>query len=174
MYVPLSSINVGLVVTPCHQAAKGVIDSYDALVDLFESIEHFLKRLDIYTHIPATAAMNEIVIKIMAELLTTVALATKEIKQGNQVGPLSLTYNPTKLIAVKFVKKVFGEKDVEAVLQRLDRLTHDEARTTAVPTLSVVHSLVQGMRAAMDGEQTHSAHTCSLLSILPTRWQSIF
>jgi len=66
--------------------------------------------------------------------------------------------NLTKCIAVKFVKKVFGEKDVEAVLQRLDRLTHDEARTTAAQTLSVVHSLVQGMRVAMDGEQTHSAH----------------
>lgn len=82
--------------------------------------------------------------------------------------------NPTKWIAVKFVKKVFGEKDIEAVLQRLDRLTHDEARTTAAQTLSVVHSLVQGMRVAMDGEQTHSAHICSLLSPLSARWQSIF
>jgi hypothetical protein len=58
------------------------MDSYDALVDLLESIEHFLKRLDIYTRIPATAAMDEIVIKIMVELLTTLALATKEVKQG--------------------------------------------------------------------------------------------
>jgi hypothetical protein len=58
------------------------MDSYDALVDLFESIEHFLKRLDIYTRIPATAAMDEIVIKIMVELLTTLALATKQVKQG--------------------------------------------------------------------------------------------
>jgi hypothetical protein len=65
-----------------NQAAKGVLDSYDALVDLLESIEHFLKRLDIYTRIPATAAMDEIVVKIMVELLTTLALATKEIKQG--------------------------------------------------------------------------------------------
>jgi hypothetical protein len=58
------------------------MDSYDALVNLLESIEHFLKRLDIYTRIPATAAMDEIVIKIMLELLTTLALVTKEIKQG--------------------------------------------------------------------------------------------
>ena len=65
-----------------NQAANGVIDSYDALVDLLESTEHFLKRLDIYTQIPATAAMDEIVVKILVELLTTLALATKEIKQG--------------------------------------------------------------------------------------------
>lgn len=38
-----------------------------------------------------------------------------------------------------------GEKDAEVVLQRLDRLTHDEARTTAAEILKVVHSLVQDM-----------------------------
>jgi hypothetical protein len=56
--------------------------------------------------------------------------------------------------AVKFFKK--GEKDVEAVLQRLDRLTQDEARTTTAETLEVVHSLVQSMRVVMDGEQVRS------------------
>jgi hypothetical protein len=65
-----------------YQAVKGVIDSYDALVDLLESIEHFLNRLDIYTKIPPTAAMTEIVVKILVELLATLALATKQIKQG--------------------------------------------------------------------------------------------
>ena len=33
------------------------------------------------------------------------------------------------------MKKLFGENDIEAVLQRLDRLTQDEARATA--TLSM-------------------------------------
>jgi hypothetical protein len=55
------------------------------------------------------------------------------------------------------VKKAFGEKDVEAVLQRLDRLTQAEARTTAAQTLEVVHGLIQGMREVMDGEQVRSA-----------------
>ena len=53
---------------------------------------------------------------------------------------------------VKFVKKVFGEKDFEAILQRLDRLTQDEARTTAAQTLEVVHGLVQNMRVVMEGK----------------------
>jgi len=65
-----------------HQAAKGVINSYDALADLLESIEHFLKRLDIYTKIPPTPAMDEIVVKIMVELVSTLALSTKEFMQG--------------------------------------------------------------------------------------------
>ena len=41
------------------------------------------------------------------------------------------------------------------VLQRLDRLTHDEARATAIHTLEVVHGLVQSMKVVIDGKQTH-------------------
>jgi len=59
-----------------------VVDSYDAIVDLLESIEHFLKRLEIYTEIPSTPAVDELVVKIMVELLSTLTLATKELKQG--------------------------------------------------------------------------------------------
>ena len=64
------------------QAAKGVVDSYNALVHLLEAIEHILKYLDIYTKIPPTPAMDELVVKIMVEVLSTIALATKELKQG--------------------------------------------------------------------------------------------
>jgi len=73
------------------------------------------------------------------------------------VGLLSLVVCLTEHNVVKFVKKVFGEKEIEATLQRLDRLTQDEARTTAAETLKVVHGLVQGMREVMDGEQLCSA-----------------
>jgi hypothetical protein len=61
---------------------KGVNDSYDLLLELFESIENFLRRLDIYTKIPPTVAMTDMVIKILVELLSTLALATKQIEQG--------------------------------------------------------------------------------------------
>jgi hypothetical protein len=65
-----------------HQAVKDVSASYDALVDLLESIESFLGRLDIYTRIPITAAMKDIIIKIIVEVLATLALATRQVKQG--------------------------------------------------------------------------------------------
>jgi hypothetical protein len=64
------------------QAFKGVTADFDAPVDFLESIELFLKRLDIYTKVAPTPAMNEIVVKIMVELLSTLALVTKQIKQG--------------------------------------------------------------------------------------------
>jgi hypothetical protein len=65
-----------------NQAVKAVSESYDALVDLFESIGSFLSRLEIYTKIPLTEAMTDVVIKIMVEVLSTLALATKQVRQG--------------------------------------------------------------------------------------------
>ena len=53
---------------------------------------------------------------------------------------------------MKLVKKLLGENEVEAVLQRIDRLTLDEARTTAAQTLQVVYGLVQNMSAVIDGQ----------------------
>jgi len=40
---------------------------------------------------------------------------------------------------------------VEAVLQRLDRLTQEEAQTTATQTLEVVYGLVKNIKVVMDG-----------------------
>ena len=48
--------------------------------------------------------------------------------------------------------KLRGEKDIEATIQRLDRLTLDEGRATGAQTLEVVYGLVQHRRAIMDGE----------------------
>ena len=40
---------------------------------------------------------------------------------------------------------------MEAVLQRLDRLTREEAQTTATQTLELVYSLVKNIKVVMDG-----------------------
>ena len=60
------------------------------------------------------------------------------------MSPLSPTYYITQRNAEKFVQGIFeGDKNAKAVLQRLDRLTLKEARTTAAEILRVVHGLVQ-------------------------------
>jgi hypothetical protein len=64
------------------QAVKDVSTSYDALIDLFESIENFLSRLDIYTRIPPSAVLTDMAVKIMVELISTLALVIKQVKQG--------------------------------------------------------------------------------------------
>jgi hypothetical protein len=43
---------------------------------------NFLKRLEVYTTIPLSSMMTDIIIKVMVELLSVLALATKQIKQG--------------------------------------------------------------------------------------------
>ncbi|KAI0296494.1 hypothetical protein B0F90DRAFT_1032530 [Multifurca ochricompacta] len=63
-------------------AFQGVNASYDVLDGLFESISHFLMRLKIYSEIPSTPAIAEIIAKILIELISVLALATKEVKQG--------------------------------------------------------------------------------------------
>jgi len=112
----------------------------------------FLKRLEIYTNIPPTPIMTDAIVKIMVELLLVLGLATKQIKQGrfseyNIIFSLSLT----QCVIEKFTKKLLGENEVEAVLQRLDRLTQDEARMTVAQTLDIVHGLVNDMKVVIDG-----------------------
>jgi hypothetical protein len=65
---------------------NGFDSNHDALVDLLESMEHFLKRLNIYIRTPPTPTMDDIVFNIVVELLSTLALATKELKQGRLSG----------------------------------------------------------------------------------------
>jgi hypothetical protein len=158
-----------------YQGVKGTLDSYDALVNVFESIDHFLNRLDIYTKIPLTVGMTEMIVKILVELLSTLALATEQIKERKPSKSVlrEVLYYLTQRNAVKILKKLLGDKDVEAVLQRLDRLTLDEARITGAQTLEVVYGLIQNMRVVMDGKQFYKLVACSTLRIVFPRRQVI-
>ena len=64
------------------QAVKDVNAAQDALIDIFERIENFFKRLETYTEVQPSEAMTDIIVKIMVEVLNVFAIATKEIKQG--------------------------------------------------------------------------------------------
>src|SRR5579863_4047962 len=154
------------------QSAKGIISNCDALVDLLESIEHFLNRLNIYTRIPPTPAMDEIVAKILVELISTLALVTEELKQRRSSESVLAD---GLLCSAPRSQNFFKDnlKDIEAVLERLDRLTQDEARTTAAHTLAIVHGLVQNMRVFVDGEQWTLFVIWRLLNTLFSRRKSV-
>ena len=64
------------------QVVKDVNAAEDALIDIFERIENFFKRLETYTEVRLSEAMTDIIVKIMVEVLNIFAIATKEIKQG--------------------------------------------------------------------------------------------
>jgi hypothetical protein len=104
-------------------AAKDVEASQDALINLFERIENFFKRLESYTSVPPTDAMTDIIVKIMIEVLNIFAIATKEMGQGR---------------TRKFLKKLIGKEMADA-LKRLNKLTQDEARMAAAEILILTH-----------------------------------
>jgi hypothetical protein len=71
------------------QAAKDAGASQDKLIELFNRIENFFRRLEIYTGITPTTAMKDIIVEIMVEVLTILAIATKELKRGRLSGFMS-------------------------------------------------------------------------------------
>jgi len=81
--------------------------SYDTLVDLLESIERCLMRLDIDSHIPHTPALDEMVVKIIVELLSTLALVTKELKQGRTSKSIPIEELPYSIQRRKIRNKPF-------------------------------------------------------------------
>ncbi|KAI9511243.1 hypothetical protein F5148DRAFT_1146997 [Russula earlei] len=106
--------------------------SQDNLVELFNRIGYFLHRLEIYTEVQPTTAMTEIIVEIMVEVLTILAIATKETKRG-RFG--------------KYLNSLMGNTNVIDALQRLDRLTQEEARMASVELLKLTHTVdSQGTR----------------------------
>ena len=57
-------------------------DSKDTVVDIFERIEKFFRRLGVYTSAEPTSEMMDIIVQIMVEVLSILGIATKEIKQS--------------------------------------------------------------------------------------------
>ncbi|KAI0258927.1 hypothetical protein BC834DRAFT_847069 [Gloeopeniophorella convolvens] len=124
------------------RASKGVSESYDSLVDLFDTMSRFLERVKIYALVEQTPLMTEIIVKMMIGLLEILGLATKEIKQG-------------RLRA--FGKKLLGSKKIEEVVKRLDRLTVEESRMSTTHILLIVHTLLENLKGIMTNAEASTA-----------------
>ena len=115
----------------------------------------FFKRLEVYIKVRPTAAMIDIIVKIMVEVISILGIVTKEIRQGRTSMPFPIDLFP-KLDphAEKYLKKLFGLKDVEDALQRLDTLTQEEARMAAAEALTITRSIddnVKGVDERLEG-----------------------
>jgi hypothetical protein len=51
----------------------------------------------------------------------------------------------------KFAKKLLGESEIEDVLEKLIKLTQEEARIAVAETLGLVHGLVGNVKLIMEG-----------------------
>jgi len=107
-------------------AVKDHVARYDALVNLFERIQLFLQRLKFYVTIPLTTEMIELFGKIMAQVLSILALSTREMKEWR---------------IKRFVKRLMGRTDIEDAFLRFDFLTKEEGLMTAARTLRMVHNV---------------------------------
>ena len=86
--------------------------------------------------------MMDLIIKIMVELLSVLALTTKQIQQrrfSEYTDQIYIGY--AQCVAEKFVRKLFGKRKgkIQAALERLDRLTKDEGLSAVAQTLGIVH-----------------------------------
>jgi hypothetical protein len=68
--------------TNASQTAKKVGADEDALVEIFERMEAFFRRLETYNEVAPNQGMVATITAIMVEVLNVLAIATKEIKQG--------------------------------------------------------------------------------------------
>ena len=53
----------------------------DVLADLLKSIQHFVTRLNVYIEIPRTLAIDKVVVNLIVELISTLALVTQKLKK---------------------------------------------------------------------------------------------
>ncbi len=128
-------------VTPNSQAVRDVAASHKTLLRLFERIHLFLHRLNRYAGMPLTDDLTELLAKIMAQLLSILALSTKAMtdrrlsKLGSSLcGSFLADCNTEKIL-----KRLVGRTEVEDAVLRLDMLTKEENLMVAARNLEVTH-----------------------------------
>ena len=112
------------------------------LIDIFERIENFLRRLEVYIMVPPTPAMTDMMVNIIVEVLDILGTATKEMKQSRT----SEFIRRLRLLGAdscpeKFLKKVAGIRKLEDGLKKLDKMTNEEARMANAEALRVGYEI---------------------------------
>jgi archaellum component FlaC len=128
------------------QAVNDAISNQGKLIKLFNRIEHFFRRLEIYTGVTLTAAMTDIITDIMVEVLSILAIVTKDVKRGRLSELIMEICNSLLTPCLeKYIKMMVacltGNTDIEDSLQRLDELTQEEARMASAELLKVTHNV---------------------------------
>jgi len=63
-------------------AANAGSAALDVLVDIIERIEIVFRRLETYIEVPPTSGMTSLIVKVMVEVLSILAIATKEVNRS--------------------------------------------------------------------------------------------
>ena len=134
------------------QAASAVSASRDLLLGLFERIENIFRRLEVYIDVPRTPGMTDAIVKVMVEILSILAIATKEINQrrASELIPGNRSFLPAYCSSEMFLKKLVGRTDIEDALLRLEVVTLEEARMAAAESLKAIHGVGSTLKAMED------------------------
>jgi hypothetical protein len=95
--------------------------------------------------------MTDVIVKIMVEVLTILAIATKEVKQSKASESIrgGMDYSCWLTVVLgKYLRRLVGRADMEDSMNRLDQLTQEEVRMAAAQGLRATHRVddkVQGV-----------------------------
>ena len=92
--------------------------------------------------------MCDIIVEIMVEVLTILAIATEEVKDG-RFSELVVVYILPFLLtgySEKYFKKLMGNREIEDSLERLDELTREEARMASAEQLKMTRRVDDRVR----------------------------
>ena len=76
------------------QTAKDIQRSHETLVDIFERLEGFFQRLEIYTEVAPTTKMTDTIIQITVEVLTILGIATRRLNKAKSVRVIIMKLSP--------------------------------------------------------------------------------
>ena len=101
-------------------------------------MEFFFIRLEKHIDVRPSAAMTDVLVKIMVEVITILGIVTKEIGEGrtSMLARINLS-REIDLCAERYLKRLMGRKDVENALQRLENLTQEEVRMATTEALAI-------------------------------------
>jgi hypothetical protein len=137
------------------QTTNDIRADQDALfkIDIFNRIEMFFRRLDIYTEVAPIQELLDVIMAIMIGVLNVLAIATEEIKQGRMSESLLQRINKSPLIepfSGNYLKRLIGNNDIEGALKRLDRLTQEAARMASAQLLNITNAIDSEVREIAD------------------------
>jgi len=133
-------------------AAKNTVANREMLVQLFERIENFFKRIKTYTEVPPTPDLIDALAKIMAEVLSILAVATKGIKRKQWK---------------TYLKQLAGTNEIADALQRFDKLEQGEL-------LTVMAQISTDTRGLKDDAKETKADVKEIISKMDTRERENF
>ena len=101
-------------------------------------MQFFFMRLEKYIAVRPTAAMMAVIVEIMAQVISILGIATKEIKEGRIRRSFLLDLFPNLTFhAVKFSKRLFRINPLKNEFQQLEKLAPEEDLMAGADTLVI-------------------------------------